>query len=253
MNVHSWKAVGSHALSFRLSSAQMRLMVDSCRPRWLHPLMARLVHCASNRPGVYVLTARAFDTKGFMTVSEPVRVRVSAANDSPIAEIALKRIRISYPFSREVKQVGMFSWLLIVLLVTGCPGPPLSTVRSVAVVLPPTTPADTAPAADPQVQEALRLVDSILSSNGYVREPSSTSPVGEHFPISYVRRPGNGPGQSGMVGVYLKSGKLEVVITELGNRTGRLRANSELLDSLRRQLGRKFGVAHVTISKSFEH
>jgi hypothetical protein len=105
---------------------------------------------------------------------------------------------------------------------------------------------------DPQVQEAFETVESVLTANGFVpdsRLPVKTSPAA---PALYIRYDPTGLRQSGPVDVSFGNGRVVVGIYELGNRTGRLKANNKTLDSLRKALVSRYGAGRVKVAKTRE-
>lgn len=103
-------------------------------------------------------------------------------------------------------------------------------------------------AEDMQVQEALRVVDSVLIGEGF--SPDSKRPTGSepNLVASYAKFDADGLRAVGTPDVYLKNNRLEIVISELGNKRGHLSPSSKkICSTLQKELSNRFGAERVRI------
>lgn len=101
---------------------------------------------------------------------------------------------------------------------------------------------------DAGVQDALRVIDAVLSTNGFIRELNPDMANVPDFVASYVRIESTGLRLGILPNVYLRHGQLDVVIVELGNRTTQPNAlTRQICKSLRTELGRFYGDKRVKV------
>ena len=101
---------------------------------------------------------------------------------------------------------------------------------------------------DTQVQEAMRVIDTVLTADGLTRDPNPPTANDPGFIASYARYNGTGPRPVGNPDVYLKDDRLEVVFTEFWNRSGHLSAaTKKSCDSLRKELSNRYGAERVKV------
>ena len=101
---------------------------------------------------------------------------------------------------------------------------------------------------DTQVHGALRVIDTVLTSQGFHQDtnaPAQNAPGQVAIYTTYTGtglRPMDGPT------VYLKTNRLEVVVMEWGNRSGHLTTEGKrLCKSLRDELRKRYGAGKVRI------
>jgi len=139
------------------------------------------------------------------------------------------------------------------LLLTGCwLGDKFFTARIVTVNFsaPTGQKSVTLSVEDTQVQDALRVIDMVLTSQGF-HENTNAPAANEPNPVvSYTRyigtdlRPLDGPA------VWFRTNRLEVVIMERGNRSGHLTADGKrICKSLQTELRKRYGVGKVKIER----
>jgi hypothetical protein len=134
------------------------------------------------------------------------------------------------------------------LVLTGCfLGDRFFTARTVAVNFP-------APAVlmvnDAQVQSALRVIDTALTSQGFHRDTNAPAQTQPDFVVSYTRYDGTGLRPLNGPNVYLRTNRLEVVVVEWGNRSGHLTAHGkQVCKSLRDALSKQYGAGKVRIER----
>jgi hypothetical protein len=101
---------------------------------------------------------------------------------------------------------------------------------------------------DRQVQEALRVIDTVLTADGLTRDPD---PAGTNEPgliASYARYDGTSPWRVGNPNVYLKGDRLEVIFTEFWNHSGHLsEATKKGCNSLRKELSSRYGSDRIKV------
>ncbi|EEF63317.1 hypothetical protein Cflav_PD5952 [Pedosphaera parvula Ellin514] len=103
---------------------------------------------------------------------------------------------------------------------------------------------------DSEVQEALKLIDSVLVSAGFVRE--SIPPVAnQQDPVAtYSKYKGTGPRPVGGPRVYFRDDRLDVVLVEGGNRNAPVStATKEICNSLQRELSSRYGAKRVRVER----
>ena len=146
--------------------------------------------------------------------------------------------------------VALLVAVAALLLLTGCwLGDRFFTARTVAVNFP-------APAGqnsvvlsvdDTQVQGALRMIDTVLTSQGFHQGTNAPAQSEQGLVASYTRYTGEGltPLDVGPT-VYLKTNRLEVVVMEWGNRSGHLTTEGKrLCKSLRDELSKHYGKVRI--------
>jgi len=137
------------------------------------------------------------------------------------------------------------------LALTGCLETRFHTGRTVSLNLPAIAHETKISVTDPRVKEAIRLIDSALVSDGFT--PDRNAPNGNEPDLiaSYAKFDSAGFRQVGMPRVYLRGNKLDVVVVELGNRSGRSNAaTKKSCELLRAELSRRFGSESVTITNA---
>ena len=99
-----------------------------------------------------------------------------------------------------------------------------------------------------EVQEALKIVDAVLSTNGFVREIRTDMANVPGFVTAYVRYDSPGLRSGTLPDIYLRKDRLDVVIVELGNRTTHPTGlTDKICESLREQLSSLYGRKNVKI------
>jgi hypothetical protein len=103
---------------------------------------------------------------------------------------------------------------------------------------------------DVPVQEALRLIDAVLVSDGFGSNTNRMDGNTHGFIAGYAKYTADGMRCVTGPDVYLENGRLEVVFTELGNRSGHFSpATQKVFDSLRKGLSNRFGAPSVKVLK----
>ena|SRR2546426_1118686 len=143
--------------------------------------------------------------------------------------------------------------LCMLLLGAGCyMGDRFATSRTVALEFPASQSRSKVSVSvqEPELQEALRVVDTMLSSNGFTRAPDKPSDDGQGRIVDYF---GHAPESSlplSNCSVYLRDGRLEVVVIEPFNRTGHPdSATRRLCHLLRTELRSHYGIKRVSIER----
>ena len=141
--------------------------------------------------------------------------------------------------------------MLLPILMAGCfLGERHSLTRTVSLNFQPLAGASEAGLSltNVEVQEALKIVDAVLSTNGFVREPRTDMASVPGFVAAYARYESPGLRSGTLPDVYLKQDRLEVEIVELGNRTTRPTALADkVCESLQRELSSRYGRKNVKI------
>jgi hypothetical protein len=138
------------------------------------------------------------------------------------------------------------------LLLTGCwLGDRFATTRTVSLTFP--VPAGQSKVSlsvtNGEVQEALKVIDAVLTSAGLTRDPNPPPQNVPGFIASYVRYSGTGPRPPG-TSVYLEDGHLYVAVVEWGNRSGHLTTDGKrICKSLRDELRKRYGAGKVRIER----
>jgi hypothetical protein len=103
---------------------------------------------------------------------------------------------------------------------------------------------------DPDVQEALRLIETLLVSEGFGTNTNRMDGNAHGFIVGYAKYNADGMRRVTGPDVYLENRQLEVVFTELGNRSSHFSASTrEVFDLLRKQLSNRFGAQRVRVLK----
>ncbi len=103
---------------------------------------------------------------------------------------------------------------------------------------------------DAPVQEALRLVDAVLISDGYGPNTNRVGGNAPGFVISYAKYDTNGMSVACEPHGYLKDRRLGIAFAELGNRTGHFSPPTQkAFNSLRKELSNRFGARRVEVLK----
>jgi hypothetical protein len=105
--------------------------------------------------------------------------------------------------------------------------------------------------SDTEVQDAFKLINGVLASDGFVREQSPSNASVQGFVASYSKLDSEGGRRLGeMVGVYLKANLVEIVFLE-GRHTSadvRMSAN-RVLDLLEGKLSSRYGSDRIKVVK----
>lgn len=100
----------------------------------------------------------------------------------------------------------------------------------------------------PDVTNAVQRIDSVMRANGFARESRPDMATNAGFIASYVRYDNPGVRLGVIPDVYFRDGHLDVIITEMGNRTGHVSAiTKQICESLRRDLSALYGSKRVKI------
>ena len=134
----------------------------------------------------------------------------------------------------------------VVLLLAGCYfGDRLPSSRTVALGFPAREGQSkvTLSVNDAEVQEAMRIVDSVMLSNGFVRNPDEPGTL-----ASYSKYNGTGPRPIGGPRVLLNGDRLDVTVVEGGNLNSHLSKDTKhLCDLLKKEMSNRFGAQRVHI------
>lgn len=136
------------------------------------------------------------------------------------------------------------------LLLTGCPEARFATSRTVALNFPASDRQSkvSLSVSNAEVQEALKVIDSVLTSEGFTRDANPATQNEQGALASYARYDGKGLRQVGTPDVYFKGDRLEVIFIELGNRSGHLTtATKKAVDSLRKELSNRYGAQRARV------
>jgi hypothetical protein len=149
-----------------------------------------------------------------------------------------------------VKRPSVLCAVAALLLLTGCwLGDRFFTARTVAVNFPAPAGQNTVALSvdDTRVQGALRVIDAVLTSQGFHQGTNAPAQNEQGLVVGYTRYTGQGPTPLD-VGptVYLKTNRLEVVVMEWGNRSGHLSTEGKrLCKSLRDELSKRYGKVRI--------
>ena len=138
------------------------------------------------------------------------------------------------------------------LLLTGCPEPPVAS-RTVSLGFP--VPAGQTKVStsvkDSEVREAMKVIDSVLTSYGFVRDKNPDMGSAPGFVASYSKFNEESLRLFVFPIVYLKGDRLEVVCSEGRRPGGRLSpATNKMLTSLQKDLSNRFGSQNVRLGKA---
>jgi hypothetical protein len=144
--------------------------------------------------------------------------------------------------------------LALLPLVTGCwlMGERFATAKVLEVKFPqsPDQEPATLSTNDAKVDEALRMIDSVLNSHGCVRDTNISALYGSNAPIvSYSSFTTNGLRLPYNVTVYLATNRLEVMVSELTRSSHLSPVPNQTCDSLRHALRTHYGARRVEIQK----
>lgn len=105
---------------------------------------------------------------------------------------------------------------------------------------------------DTEVKEALKLIDNVLTSDGFIRDQNPDNSTVQGFVASYSKMNEEGLRRiDELPGVYIRDNRLEVVFTAGRNPSGYLSVSAKkLLDSLRTKLSDRFGSQSVRVVKT---
>lgn len=150
-----------------------------------------------------------------------------------------------------MKTVVVFAFSLILILgMTGCYlGDRHSLARTVSLDLQGLRGTNTnLSLTNAEVQEALKVFDAVLSTNGFVREarPDMASTPG--FVAGYVQYDSAGLRLATSPDIFLETNRLELQIVELGNLTTHPTVlTSKICASLQKELRNRYGRENVEI------
>ena len=140
---------------------------------------------------------------------------------------------------------------LLALLCAGCPEPPIAT-RTVLLRFPELDAQSKVSLSvnDTEVQEALKLIDSVLASDAFVREQHPEMATKEGFVASYAKFTDDGLRLFVFPVVYLKGNQLEFIISEGRSPGGHLSpASDKSLKLVRTELSKRFGSKRVKVER----
>jgi hypothetical protein len=134
------------------------------------------------------------------------------------------------------------------LFVTGCIfGDRVAPPRTVSLSFPAAAGQAGLSANDAQVQEALKVIDTVLAADGLTRDPNPPAENDPGFVASYARN-NTGSKPVDNPDVYLRGDHLAVVFTEYWNRSGHLSAATrKTCDSLEKELSGHYGAQRVKV------
>jgi hypothetical protein len=99
-----------------------------------------------------------------------------------------------------------------------------------------------------QVQEALKVIDGVLVSRGFVRDPNLPGEGDPSFIASYSTYTGAGLRPIGGPSIYFKDNRLDVVVVEGSNLNSPVStATKKICKSLRKELISRYGAERVRI------
>ena len=138
----------------------------------------------------------------------------------------------------------------LMLLLAGCFGDRVAARRTVSLKFPVRDGQSRIRLSvdDAQFLEALRIIDTVLKSKGFARDPNVQAENGQGFVASYAQYNGTGPRPIGGPMVYLEGDRLNVVVVNGGNRDERLNTTAkEICELLRRELSFRYGSKGVRV------
>ncbi len=150
------------------------------------------------------------------------------------------------PFWTNLRFTLLF---LLALLCAGCPEPPIAT-RTVWLRFSELDAQSKVSLSvnDTEVQEALKLIDSVLASDGFVREHHPELETKEGFVASYTKFTDEGLRLFVFPVVFLKGNQLEFIISEGRRPGGHLSpASDKALKLVRMELSNRYGSKRVKI------
>ncbi len=143
--------------------------------------------------------------------------------------------------------------VLALLPLTGCwLGDRFATSRTVSLTFP--VPAGQSKVSlsvtNSEVQEAVKVIDAVLTSERLRRDPNPPRQNVPGFIASYTTWNGTGPRPPNGSSVCLQDGTLSVLVLEWANRSGQLSTEGKrLCKSLRAELRKRYGAGKVRIER----
>src|SRR5208337_1785259 len=140
----------------------------------------------------------------------------------------------------------------LLLFGTGCPEPPMvSRTVSLGFPVPTNQTKVNLSVSDAKIQEAFKLIDTSLTSKGFVRDKNPANSTVQGFLASYSRVADGGlRRRDEMPDVYFRGNRLEVTFLGGRNPSGHLSPSTqELVDSLRTELISRYGTERVKTEK----
>ena len=141
---------------------------------------------------------------------------------------------------------------VLLLFLTGCYLGDRITSQTVSLNFPAAQGQDKVSLAvsDSQVQEALKLIDNVLVSDGFVRDPNPPGANNSSLIASYSKYSGTGPRPIGGPSVYFRCDSLDVRVVQGGHMNAPVSsATKEICNSLRKELSNRFGAQRVKIER----
>jgi hypothetical protein len=101
---------------------------------------------------------------------------------------------------------------------------------------------------DKQVQEALQVIDTVLTADGLARDPNSPTANEPDLVATYAGYNSTGQQAVGGPSVYFRGNRLEVVVIDGGNMNAPLsEATKKICDSLKKELSSRYGTKMVEV------
>jgi hypothetical protein len=141
------------------------------------------------------------------------------------------------------KKTIVFACALLLVLITGCPEAPIK-ARKIVISFPIDNQASlTLTATDTEVRDALKLIDDVFVSNGFVREEKPPDVTNPGFLATYAKLDSEGRRNLGQIAwVYLETNLIEVAFPEGRQPTSAVRASvTNMLDLLKTKLKGQYG------------
>jgi hypothetical protein len=142
---------------------------------------------------------------------------------------------------------------ILLLMCTGCfLGDRVPERRAVSLTLPLSSDQSgvSFSADSPQIQEALKFIDTELTSEGYVRDQIPEGAAGQGLVASYAQHTGTDLRVLGGPILYLSDGRLRVVFGAGGGMGSRIGPETEKkMETLRDALSRRYGSDKVKIER----
>ena len=139
---------------------------------------------------------------------------------------------------------------VLLLLLTGCYfGDRVPASRTVSLRFPaPSGLQMVLSVNDKQVQEALHVIDTVLTADGLARDPNSPTANEPDLVAIYARYNSTGQRAVGGPSVYFRGNRLEVVVIDGGNMNAPLsEATKKICCSLMKELSNRYGANRVKV------
>lgn len=138
--------------------------------------------------------------------------------------------------------------IFALLVLEGCFGDRVPTPRTISLSFPAPAGAASLSVNDTQVQEALRVIDVVLSADGLTRDPNPPDQSQPGFIASYTKNDTAGLRIPDNPYVYLRSNCLEITFEEFGIGRAHISAAARrTCDSLQKELAARFGAKRVKV------